>query len=140
TKGGVMATIESPASPARASGLFSPTQQARVATLQVVVKKETPFLPKVAFTLITLASMAGAVFTALGLGVTGRPLAARRLALSSLALAGGFLVWRVVYRRDREPDVHPQPARALKTDSLARAPRVQQVVAGLVALGFAGPL
>lgn len=133
-----MATIHE--SPARAPGPLSPARQARVATLQVVVKKETPFLPKVAFTLITLASMAGAVFTGLGLGVTGLPLAARWLSLWSLALAGGFLVWRVVYLRDQEPDVDPQTVRALNTDYLARAYGVQQVVAGLVALGFAGPL
>lgn len=133
-----MATIDR--SPARASGPLSPAQQKRVATLQVVVKKETPFLPKVAFSLITLASMAGAVFTGLGLGLTGLPLAARWLSLWGLALAGGFLVWRAVYLRDHEHDVDPATLTALNTDYLARAHRVQQVVAGVVALGFAGPL
>lgn len=142
-----MATIdESPAHASappsldRAVGPLSAAQQARVETLQVVVKKETPFLPKVAFTLITLASMAGAVFTGLGLGVTGVPLGARWLSLWGLALAGGFLIWRTVYLRDREADVEPATLRALNTDYLARAHRVQQVVAGIVALGFAGPL
>jgi putative copper resistance protein D len=123
-----------------ASGLLSPGALQRAANLQVVVKKETPFLPKVAFTLITLASMAGAVFTGTGLGLTGAPLAARWLTLWSLALAGGFLIWRVVYLHEREADVEPATLDALTSDYLSRANQVGRVVAVVAALGAVGPL
>lgn len=122
------------------SGVLSPDRLQRVANLQVIVKKETPFLPKVAFTLITLASMAGAVFTGTGLGLTGVPLAARWLTLWSLGLAGGFLIWRVVYLRERESDVEPATLASLTGDYLARANQVGRVAAGVVAVGAVGPL
>ena len=83
------------------SGTLSEREQGRVETLQIVVRDETPFLPKVAFTLITLASMGGATFTGLGLGLDWLQIAARWLTLWSLALAGGFLTWRVCYLRER---------------------------------------
>ncbi|HNJ79461.1 MAG TPA: hypothetical protein PKX56_08900, partial [Marmoricola sp.] len=72
---------------------LNPSAQARVETLQVIVKEETPFLPKVAFTLITLASLGGATFTGLGLGLDWVGNVLRWLTLWSMALAGGFLTW-----------------------------------------------
>ncbi|MGH8829244.1 MAG: sulfurtransferase TusA family protein [Jiangellaceae bacterium] len=50
---------------------LTPRDALRAGTPQVIVKEETSFLPKVAFTLITVASMAGSVFTGTGSGVTG---------------------------------------------------------------------
>ncbi|WP_022916843.1 hypothetical protein [Ruania albidiflava] len=111
---------------------------ARVQTLQVVVKEETPFLPKVAFVLISLASLGGAVFTGLGLGVAPAGLGLRWLTLWSLALAGGFLLWRLVYLRSTEPGVDQSRLEALNHTALARADRVARMVAVLVLAGAAG--
>jgi len=111
---------------------------ARVQTLQVVVREETPFLPKVAFVLISLASLGGAVFTGLGLGVAPAGLGLRWLTLWSIALAGGFLLWRLVYLRSREPGVDQAPLEALNHTALARADRVARVVAVSVFAGAAG--
>lgn len=110
----------------------------RVQTLQVVVKEETPFLPKVAFVLISLASLAGATFTGLGLGVAPAGLGVRWLTLWSIALAGGFLVWRLAYLRHREPGVDQRRLDALNATALARADRVAGVVAVIVLAGAAG--
>lgn len=112
----------------------------RATTLQIVVKQETPLLPRAAFTLITLASMGGAIFSGLGLGVTGLPLAVRWFGLWTVALAGGFLAWRLAYLRRSEPEVEQQHVTALNHDLLARAATVGRVVAGLTALGAAAPL
>ena len=111
---------------------------ARVQTLQVVVREETPFLPKVAFVLISLASLGGAVFTGLGLGVAPAGLGLRWLTLWSLALAGGFLLWRLVYLRSTEPGVDQSRLEALNHTALARADRVARMVAVLVLAGAAG--
>lgn len=111
---------------------------ARVQTLQVVVREETPFLPKVAFVLISLASLGGAVFTGLGLGVAPAGLGLRWLTLWSLALAGGFLLWRLVYLRSTEPGVDQSRLEALNRTALARADRVARMVAVLVLAGAAG--
>lgn len=77
--------------------------------LTVEVRQEVPLLPKVAFVLISLASLAGAVFTGLHLGLGPFSLGARWLLLWLTGLALGFSAWRVLYLRE-EPDlgVHAQ--------------------------------
>lgn len=119
---------------------LSPREQGRVDTLQVVVRDETPFLPKVAFTLITLASAGGAVFTGLGMGLESGELAIRWLALWSLALAGGFLVWRVAYLKDEEVEVDQAALDALNDSALTRADTVGRWVAPIVLAGAPGIL
>lgn len=111
---------------------------ARVETLQIIVKQETPFLPKVAFTLITLASLGGAIFTGLGLGIEGPALLVRWLTLWSIALAGGFLVWRLIYLHRSEAHVDQGRVEALNSSALIRADQVARWVAPIVALGAAG--
>lgn len=121
-------------------GSLTHREQGRVDTLQVIVREETPFLPKVAFTLITLASMAGAVFTGRGLGLSSLGLGMRWLTLWSLALAGGFLVWRLAYVRASEPDVDQPKIDALNHTALVRADKVARWVAPVVLLGAPGAL
>lgn len=112
----------------------------RVETLQVIVKKETPFLPKVAFTLITLASLAGAIFTGLHFGLGPAGLGLRWFALWTLALAGGFLVWRLVYLREQEKELDHDAVERLTTSALERADRVSRVLGVLLILAAAGTL
>lgn len=109
--------------------------QVRIETLQVIVREQTPFLPKVAFALITLASMAGATFTGTNMGLGWDAKALRWLTLWSLALAGGFLTWRLVYLRSTDPDAEQARADALNATALRRADRVARWVAGVVLLG-----
>ncbi|HRV68772.1 MAG TPA: hypothetical protein P5108_04910 [Marmoricola sp.] len=122
------------------SGTLSEREQGRVETLQIVVRDETPFLPKVAFTLITLASMGGATFTGLGLGLDWLQIAARWLTLWSLALAGGFLTWRVCYLREREAEADQAAVDALNATALQRADQVGHWVAPIVWIGAGGAL
>jgi putative copper resistance protein D len=121
------------------SGL-SPAQAQRVQTLQVIVKEETPFLPRVAFTLITVASFAGAVFTGHGMGLTAPELPVRWLALWTTGLAGGFLAWRLVYLRLVEPGLDPGTVDALNRTALSRADRVGRALAPIAVLGAPGAL
>lgn len=116
------------------------TSTDRVETLQVVVKGETPILPKIAFGLITLASLGGASFTGLGLGVGGGGVLLRWLTLWSIALAGGFLVWRLVYLRDHEVDVDQSQVDALNASALSRADTVARWVAPIILVGAPGAL
>ncbi|QWK21979.1 hypothetical protein [Thermus antranikianii] len=69
-------------------------------SLGVEVRQEVPFLPKVAFALISLASLAGAVFTGLHLGLSFPSLLLRWLLLWLLALVLGFSAWRTLYLRE----------------------------------------
>lgn len=112
----------------------------RVQQLQIVVKEETPFLPKVAFTLITFASVAGAVLTGTNLGMHGFALVPRWLSLWSLALVGGFLVWRLIYLHRSERDIDQKTLDALNDTALGHADRVMRIVAVLAALGASGAL
>jgi len=114
--------------------------QARVDTLQIVVKEETPFLPKVAFTLITLASLGGATFTGLGLGLGPFAIGLRWFTLWSLALAGGFLVWRLIYLRVKEAEVDQPRLDALLDTVFAQADRVARVTGVIVLAGSFGAL
>lgn len=112
----------------------------RIDTLQITIKEETPFLPKVAFVLISLASLGGALFTGLGLGVTGAGLAVRWLSLWSMALAGGFLVWRLIYLHRSEAHVDQERVDGLNASALDRADKVARWSAVAVLAGAAGPL
>ncbi|HNB00151.1 MAG TPA: hypothetical protein PLC19_11785 [Marmoricola sp.] len=119
---------------------LNPSAQARVETLQVIVKEETPFLPKVAFTLITLASLGGATFTGLGLGLDWFGIVLRWLTLWSMALAGGFLTWRVGYLRFHETQVDQHRLDELNQSALARADQVARYTAPFVLAGAGGAL
>lgn len=120
--------------------LLSAADLSRIDTLQVIVKKETPFLPKVAFVLITLASLGGAIFTGLGFGLDVPALGLRWFALWALALAGGFLAWRLFYLRERERDLDERTVQRLTVTSLRHANAVSRVVGVLVAVAAAGTL
>lgn len=122
------------------SKLLSDADLSRINTLQVIVKKETPFLPKVAFTLITLASMGGAVFTGLGFGLDAPALGMRWFAMWALALAGGFLVWRLFYLREHERDLDERTVERLTVTSLRHANRVSRGVGILLVLASIGTL
>ncbi|GGN01547.1 hypothetical protein GCM10007092_14580 [Thermus composti] len=82
--------------------------------LVVEVRQEVPFLPKVAFTLISLASLLGAIFTGLHLGLSPAWLLLRWLLLWLCALALGFAAWRAFYLR-KEPDL-PEASEFLKEE------------------------
>lgn len=116
----------------------SPADQRRVDTLTVVVREETPFLPKVAFTLITVASMAGVALTSSGMGLTGAETALRWLTLWSTALAGGFLAWRLAYQRSRETAADDEAVGSLNRTALGYADPLGRWVALAVLLGAPG--
>lgn len=118
---------------------LSSREVGRLQHLQVVVKEETPLLPRVAFALITVASLAGAVFTGHGLGVSGPWLFVRWFGLWTTALAGGFLVWRLFYLRTAEKDLDHTTVTAYNDSALRQADLVGRVLAPLVALGAAAP-
>src|SRR5690606_20013420 len=102
--------------------------------LQVEVRTEAPFLPKVAFVAITLASVGGAIFTGRHLGVTGFGLAYRWLALWVAAISLGFLAWRLLYLRRTEPDLDPNVVSALAGTAVSGSRRIERLLAaGLVA-------
>lgn len=123
-----------------AHSVLTPADLNRVESLQIIVKKETPFLPKVAFTLITLASLGGAIFTGLGFGLDPLAIGLRWFALWSLALAGGFVTWRLFYLRDAERDLDDTVVGRLNTTALGKARRVSIVVGVLVIVSALGTL
>lgn len=100
----------------------------------VEVRSEAPFLPKVAFLTITIASLAGAVFTGRSLGVTGGMLGPRWFALWTIALALGFSAWRVFYLRRTEPGLNTERMDALIETSLSKS----NTVGRPLAVGVAG--
>jgi len=122
------------------STIPSERDQIRVDTLQVVVRDNTPFLPKVAFTLISIASLAGATLTSSGMGLAWPETLLRWLALWSLALAGGFLTWRVAYVRDHEEGADHDSVTALNDTAFWYADRLGRWVSVLLVLGAAGAL
>ena len=133
------APAEAPA-PAEASLELSEGQLGRVQRLQVIVKEETPVLPRVAFVLITLASLAGAVFAGDDLGIHGFALFVRWFALWTMALSGGFLTWRLVYLHRSEKEIDQPTLNALIATALGRAQAIGRGLAPLVAVGSAGAL
>lgn len=115
------------------------TDGAPVAGLQIIVKQETPFLPKVAFVLITLASLGGVAFTGTLAGLGWLGIAGKWLPTWSMALVGGLVVWRAIYLRPQEPGTDPARVAALNAEALTRATTVGRWLAPLVALSAAGP-
>ncbi|MCC6269832.1 MAG: hypothetical protein IT190_00995 [Microbacteriaceae bacterium] len=120
--------------------LLTAADLSRIDTLQVIVKKETPFLPKVAFTLITFASLGGAIFTGLGFGLDAPALGLRWLAMWTLALAAGFLVWRLFYLRDKERELDERAVDRLTATSLRHADRVSRIVGIMLVVAAVGTL
>lgn len=106
---------------------------------EVEVKSETPFLPKAAFVLISLASFVGAFFTGRMLGVTGFDLLWRWLPFWSLALTVGFLTWRTVYLRPTERGLDAERVGALHGALLGRVRRVRWFLLPLLLLGASAP-
>lgn len=94
----------------------------RGAAATVVVRDRAPALPKIAFTLIALASVLGTALTNRGLGVPLALLVPRWLSLWAAAAVVGFVAWRLVYLRT--PRAGSDPAADYHVDLAARAGRV----------------
>ena len=122
------------------SNLNNLTNLPQVSGLQVIVKQETPFLPKVAFTLISLASLGGASFTGTLAGLSWFEIVARWVTIWAVGLAGGFAVWRTFYLRDSDPEAAQDAVDALNATALARARLVGRALAPVVLLGLGGAL
>lgn len=112
----------------------------QVSGVQVIVRQETPFLPKVAFLLISVASLAGAIFTGTNAGLVGLALITRWFALWGLGLAGGFAVWRLFYLRASDIEADQRSVDALNRSALVLAKRVSRVIAALTLMGTVGLL
>ncbi|MBX3090763.1 MAG: hypothetical protein KF772_09335 [Cryobacterium sp.] len=133
-------TREKPVSPLPtiSAAKLSSKELGRISNLQIIVKEETPFLPKVAFTLISLASLGGAIFTGLGFGLSAPELGLRWFAIWTLALAGGFLIWRLAYLKEVETGLDEEAVGALTSTALKRADQVSKVVGVLVLVSAVG--
>ncbi|MBX3115944.1 MAG: hypothetical protein KF808_01200 [Cryobacterium sp.] len=133
-------TREKPVSPLPtiSATKLSSKELGRISNLQIIVKEETPFLPKVAFTLISLASLGGAIFTGLGFGLSASELGLRWFAIWTLALAGGFLIWRLAYLKEVETGLDEEAVGALTSTALKRADQVSKVVGVLVLVSAVG--
>lgn len=113
-------------------------QAPEVSGLQVVVRDETPYLPKVAFTLITLASLAGVYFTSTHAQLNIGQIFLRWLSIWSLGLTGGFATWRLFYLRPAPTGSTPAQGKAigaLNETALARAHLVGRYTAPITAVG-----
>lgn len=115
----------------------SVVQKSRVT---VEVKTETPFLPKAAFFLISVASLAGAYLTGKLHGVDGVALAWRWLQFWGLALPTGMLAWRLFYLRGQESGLDVGRVSGLHADLLERVRRVSRYLAPLLVAGAGASL
>lgn len=106
----------------------------------VQVREEAPFLPKAAFVAITLASLGGAWFTGLSLGLSGPLLWLRWAALWVSALVLGFVAWPLFYLRHHEPGLDEEEVAALADTAMTRASRWEHRLAGALALTAPVPL
>ncbi|MEZ5175171.1 MAG: hypothetical protein R2823_03085 [Acidimicrobiia bacterium] len=103
----------------------------------VEVRTSTPFLPKVAFVTITLASIAGAIFTGrsfglgLGLGLM------RWFILWTMALTLGFAAWRTMYLRTTEKGLSDERMRPLADSALAHARPISRILAAFATVSTA---
>jgi len=104
----------------------------------VEVRSEMPFLPKVAFVVISLASLAGAIFTGRSLGVSTPMLGFRWFALWVGALALGFVAWRVFYLRSRESGLNTARVQDHLNTSLTKARPIARGLA--IALALSTPI
>lgn len=121
--------------------VMNPTVSAPAAAQQTVsVRTETPLLPRMAFLLISIASLVGVFFTGRMHGLTGFPLVWRWTALWSLALVTGFLSWRAFYLRRSEADLNEGRVAALHDALIRRVRIVGRYLAIFLALGATAPL
>lgn len=114
-----------------------PTLRSQV---NIEVKTETPFLPKMAFLLISIASLVGVYFTGRMHGLEGFPLFWRWTAFWSLALPTGLLAWKLFYLRRREAGLDDGRVAALHDALNARVRVIGRFLAPLVVAGATAPL
>jgi uncharacterized membrane protein len=93
----------------------------------VVVRDRAPLLPKIAFTLIAVASLLGTALTNRGLGLSPALLVPRWLSLWVAAAVVGFVAWRLVYLRT--PRAGSDPAASYHADLARRAGGVGRLLA-----------
>ena len=98
----------------------------------IEVKTETPFLPKAAFVLISIASLVGVYFTGKMHGLEGVALVWRWLHFWGLALATGMLAWRLFYLRAAEQGLSPQRVAAHHAALLGRVRVVSRYLVPLL--------
>ncbi len=108
--------------------------------LIVQVRTETPLLPKLAFLLISTASLVGVLFTGRVHGLTGFPLVWRWVAFWSLALPTGMLAWRLFYLRRGEDGLDPRRVADLHDALLGRVRVMGRYLAPLLVAGATAPL
>lgn len=108
--------------------------------VEVEVKTETPFLPKMAFLLISIASLVGVYFTGRLHGLEGFALLWRWTAFWSLALPTGMLTWRLFYLRRREDGLDDGRVAALHDALTGRVKVLGRFLAPLVVAGATAPL
>ncbi len=101
----------------------------------VDVRDTTPFLPKVAFVTITLASIAGAVFTGRNFGLDFGLQMVRWLILWTMALSLGFSAWRTVYLRPSEKGLDAARIASLEQSSISHARLITRFLAVLATVG-----
>ncbi len=106
---------------------------------EVEVKTETPFLPKMAFVLISIASLVGVLFTGRVHGLEGFALYWRWTAFWSLALPTGMLAWRVFYLRGQESGLSAGRVTALHGALLERVRIIGRYLAPLIVIGATAP-
>lgn len=105
----------------------------------VEVKTETPFLPKAAFFLISVASLVGVYFTGRLHGLEGVVLVWRWLHFWGLALATGMLAWRLFYLRQVEQGLAPKRVAAHGESLMGRVRLVGRYLVPLLLLGALAP-
>lgn len=105
----------------------------------IEVKTETPFLPKAAFVLISIASLVGVYFTGRMHALEGAVLVWRWLHVWGLALATGMLAWRLFYLRPHEHGLSSRRVTAHHDDLVARVGVVSRVLVPLLLLGAPVP-
>lgn len=118
--------------PTVASTAVVPMMTAPRQLVAVEVKSETPFLPKAAFFLISLASLGGVILTGRLHGLEGVPLVWRWLQFWALALPTGMLAWRLFYLRSAEAGLDAERVGRLHADLLARVRMMARWLAPLL--------
>lgn len=98
----------------------------------VEVRTETPFLPKAAFFLISLASLGGTYLTGRLHGLEGFPALWRWLPFWALALSTGMLAWRLFYLRPTEVGLGAERVARLHADLLGRVKVMSRWLAALL--------
>ncbi len=108
--------------------------------VKVEVKTETPFLPKAAFFLISVASLVGTILTGKLHGLDGVGLVWRWLQFWSVALPTGMLAWRLFYLRKVESGLDVGRIGKMHADLLERVRVVSRYLVWLLVAGAAAPL